>query len=82
MFARTFVRSISLVLAVVLLIAAPMGFAAKKPAPRKATTDAAGRTHVRPARGISDAQRKAAAHLRKSIRTRSLRPVHKSGGQK
>jgi len=82
MFARTFVRFLSLVLAVVLLMAAPLGFAAKKPTPRKATTDVAGRTHVRPARKISDAQRKAAAHLRRSLRLRSIRPVHKIGGQK
>ena len=69
-----------LVLIFVLLIAIPSGFAARKPIARKATTDAAGRTHVRPTPKISEAQRKAAAHLRLKMRAHSARPVHKTGG--
>lgn len=46
------------------------GNSPKKKHPAKQMTDAAGRTHVRPAPRISDAQRKAAAQRRKVLRAK------------
>lgn len=79
---RAFACLLRLVLLLAVAVAIPCGYAAKKPVARKTTTDAAGRTHIRPAARISDAQRKAAAHLRQRMRARSVRPVHKTGGLK
>jgi hypothetical protein len=83
MYCRTVACILRLVLIVSTLLAATeSGFAAKKPIPNKTTTDAAGRTHVRPAGRISEAQRKAAAQHRKAVRTNFMRSVKKNGGQK
>jgi hypothetical protein len=79
---RTLVFILRLVLLSALVVTIPCGYAAKRPAAKKSTIDGAGRTHIRPARRISDSQRKAAAHLRKVMRANSARPVHKTGGQK
>ena len=42
----------------------------------------AGRTHVRPAGRISDAQRRAAARQRKAVRDNWTRSVKKNGGER
>jgi hypothetical protein len=62
-----------------LLAGSQFGFAARKPIPSRKTTDAAGRTHVRPAGKISDAQRRAAARQRKAVRERSMQSVNNGG---
>ena len=49
--------------------------------PAMSTTDAAGRTHVRPRGRISDAQRRAAAQHRKQIRNNSVPATRKNGGR-
>jgi hypothetical protein len=82
MYRRTFARFLALVLmASTLLAGSEFGFAARKPIPNKTKTDAAGRTHVRPAGRISEAQRRAAATRRKNVRDNWTRSVKKNGGQ-
>ena len=82
MYRRTFARFLGLVLMVsALLTGSEFGFAARKLIPNKTTTDAAGRTHVRPAGRISDARRRAAARQRKAVRFNGTRSVKKNGGQ-
>ncbi len=62
---------VSLLLTIVITVTAT-GWAGNNPKkhPAKQMTDAAGRTHVRPAPRISDAQRKAAAQRRKALRAK------------
>ena len=81
MYRRTFARFLGLVLMVsALLTGSEFGFAARKLIPNKTTTDAAGRTHVRPAGRISDAQRRAAARQRKAVRDNGLVPSRRTEG--
>jgi hypothetical protein len=83
MYRRTFARFLGLVLVVsTLLSGSEFGIAARKPSPNKTKTDAAGRMHVRPAGRISDAQRRAAARQRKTVRDNWTRSVNKNGGQR
>jgi hypothetical protein len=80
MFRRSLTRIFCLVLMIATLLAgSQFGFAARKPIPSRKTTDAAGRTHVRPAGKISDAQRRAAARQRKAVRERSMQSVNNGG---
>lgn len=80
MFRRSLTRIFCLVLVIATLLAGgQFGFAARKPIPSRKTTDAAGRTHVRPAGKISDAQRRAAARQRKVVRERSMQSVNNGG---
>jgi hypothetical protein len=82
MFGRSVARLFCLVLMLVTLLAGgEIGFAARKPTPNKTKTDAAGRTHVRPAGRISDAQRRAAAKKRQAVRNQFVRTAKMSGGQ-
>jgi hypothetical protein len=83
MFRRTFTKILCLVLMLTTLLAgSEFGFAARKPIPNNKTTDAAGRTHVRPAGRVSDAQRRAAARQRKAVRDNFVRSTKKNGGQR
>ena len=50
--------------------------------PAATTTDAAGRTHVRPMGRISDAQRRAAARHRRAVRDNFVKSIKKNGGQR
>lgn len=80
---RAFARILALVLMVSTLLAgSEFGFAARKPIPNKTTTDAAGRTHVRPNGRITDAQRRAAAKLRGAVRENWNRSNKKNGGRR
>jgi len=80
MFRRSLTRIFCLLLMIATLLAgSQFGFAARKPIPSRKTTDAAGRTHVRPAGKISDAQRRAAARQRKAVRERSMQSVNNGG---
>ena len=80
MFRRSLTRIFCLLLIIATLLAgSQFGFAARKPIPSRKTTDAAGRTHVRPAGKISDAQRRAAARQRKAVRERSMQSVNNGG---
>ena len=80
MFRRSLTRIFCLVLMIATLLAgSQFGFAARKHIPSRKTTDAAGRTHVRPAGKISDAQRRAAARQRKAVRERSMQSVNNGG---
>ena len=75
-------RLLGLVLLITTLLAgSEFGFAARKPIPTRKTTDAAGRSHVRPAGRISDAQRRAAASRRRVARNNFVRSTMNGGRQ-
>jgi hypothetical protein len=75
-------RLLCLVLMLTTLLAgSQFAFAARKPIPNKSKTDAAGRTHVRPAGRISDAQRRAAARKRQAVHNQFVRTTRMNGGQ-
>lgn len=79
---RTIARLLSLVLMLTALLAgSEFGFAARKPIPNSKTTDAAGRTHVRPSGRISDAQKRAAAKRRNAVRQASMQSMKTKGGR-
>jgi len=82
MFRQSITRLLGLVLLITTLLAgSEFGFAARKPIPGRKTTDAAGRTHVRPAGRISDAQRRAAARQRRTVRDHFMRSIKSNGGR-
>ena len=82
MFRQSLARLLALVLLITTLLAgSEVGFAARKPIPSKKTTDAAGRSHVRPAGRISDAQRRAAAKQRRVVRNNFVRSTTMNGGR-
>ena len=74
MFRQSITRLLGLVLLITTLLAgSEFGFAARKPIPGRKTTDAAGR--------ISDAQRRAAAQQRRTVRDHFMRSIKSNGGR-
>ena len=79
---RTIARLLSLVLMLTALLAgSEFGFAARKSIPSSKTTDAAGRTHVRPSGRISEAQKRAAARRRNAVRQAWMQSMKTQGGR-